>query len=105
MDDDITKPLRRKHFLEMVRKWAIDGNTSPTALPPDDSGHSRVLPFDYEIALAEFDGDEEFLMEVIDEFFENATAQVITLKAAISQQDAETITREAHSIKGGATII
>ena len=50
----------------------------------------------------EFEGDEEFLMEVLEGFIGNVTSQIKLIRQAISDGDAETVRREAHSIKGGA---
>ena len=59
-------------------------------------------PMEYEKAIAEFEGDEEFLLEVLEGFFENVTSQIGIIRQAISEGDAEVVRREAHSIKGGA---
>jgi CheY-like chemotaxis protein len=59
-------------------------------------------PMDLETAIEEFEGDKEFLMEVLDGFLKEVTAQIGTLRAAISDGDAEVVRAEAHSIKGGA---
>ena len=48
------------------------------------------------------EGDEEFLLEVLEGFFENVTSQIGIIRQAISEGDAEVVRREAHSIKGGA---
>ena len=57
---------------------------------------------DFEAAVEEFEGDKEFLMEVLEGFLENVRAQIPTIHKAISDGDAEVVRREAHSIKGGA---
>ncbi len=56
----------------------------------------------YEKALEEFEGDEEFLKEVMDEFFENVTKKLPVIERAIEKKDHETVKKEAHAIKGGA---
>jgi len=57
---------------------------------------------DFEAAVEEFEGDKEFLMEVVDGFLENVRAQIPTIRQAITDGNAETVRGEAHSIKGGA---
>ena len=59
-------------------------------------------PMEYERALEEFEGDEDFLMEVLEGFIGNVTSQIKLIRQAISDGDAEAVRREAHSIKGGA---
>ncbi|MCP4578290.1 MAG: Hpt domain-containing protein, partial [Deltaproteobacteria bacterium] len=62
-----------------------------------------AAPMEYEKALAEFEGDEAFLMEVLEGFIENVTSQIVNIRRAISEGDAETVRQEAHAIKGGAS--
>ena len=52
--------------------------------------------------MAEFDGDKEFFVGVLDGFLENVRGQIETLRQAVSDGDADLVRREAHSIKGGA---
>jgi len=120
MDDYIAKPLRRKELLAMVDKWSrtIDdfrlpiadseiGTPSLQRTTTSNSQSSIVnsqskAPIDFEKAIEEFEGDKEFLMEVVEGFLENVSAQIPTIHKAISDGDPETVRSEAHSIKGGA---
>ena len=56
----------------------------------------------FEVAIEEFEGDREFLTEVVYGFLENVTAQIGTTQKTITDGNAEVVRREAHSIKGGA---
>jgi len=106
MNDYIAKPLKRKKLLAMVDKWAAQISDSGSDLdsapcnpqPPTD----EMAPMDFAKATEEFEGDEEFLMEVMEGFIENVKSQTGIICEAISDGDAETVRREAHSIKGGA---
>jgi CheY-like chemotaxis protein/HPt (histidine-containing phosphotransfer) domain-containing protein len=123
MDDYITKPLTRKHFLATVEKWTgsdADGNAeTPNLQPtpqsdtiiPDESGlpqrsdnhqSKKGLPMDFEKALHEFEGDEALLIEVLKGFMKNVRVQIGVMQQALMSQDADRVRREAHSIKGGA---
>ncbi len=62
-------------------------------------------PIDLERAVREFDADREFLRELVGGFLNNVREQVELLRAAMEKGDAETVRREAHSIKGGAANI
>ena len=73
--------------------WAID------ALLPTHEGEA------YEKVLAEYEGDQAFLMTVLDGFLERAKTQMQTLRQALSSGDAETVREEAHAIKGGSGIL
>jgi len=93
MDDYITKPLRRTKLLATVEKWSRQN---------PQSAIKKVAPMNFEKAIEEFEGDKEFLMDVLKGFLENVRAQIETIHQAISKGDAEVVRKEAHSIKGGA---
>jgi len=58
-----------------------------------------------ESALDIYDGDKEFMMEVLSGFLEEAAGQIETIRKAITDGNAEVLRNEAHSIKGGAAIL
>ena len=101
MDDYIAKPLRRKEFLTMAEKWARGWGGMDDGITPPGNQESKA-PMEYERALEEFEGDEAFLMEVLEGFIENVRSQIRTILQAVSDGDAEAVRKEAHSIKGGA---
>ena len=105
LDDYIAKPLRRKELLNIVEKWIKSAlHTNPplhTALMMD-GGMEEDAPMNFEQACHEFDGDRDFLKEVLTGFFDIAGTQIDTIHQAISNGDAEKVWQEAHSIKGGA---
>ena len=105
MDDYIAKPIRREALLSMAEKWT--GGIDDSRLKIDDctiprGNQGSKAPMEYERALEEFEGDEEFLMEVLEGFIENVKSQIKIIRQAISDGDAEIVRREGHSIKGGA---
>jgi two-component system sensor histidine kinase/response regulator len=115
MDDYIAKPLRRKELVTMVDKWSksnddcrlsiVDsGIETPNlrCITTRNSQSKEDAPMNFEVAIQEFEGDKEFLMEVMDGFMEKVRTQIPTIHQAISDGDTETVRREAHSIKGGA---
>ena len=104
MDDYITKPLRKKELLAMVKKWTTP---SDDAQKTRNRGDARpqgtdTVPIAYTRALEDFDGDEAFLQEVMDGFIVRVKEQIDILRKAISDEDMEVLLREAHNIKGGA---
>ncbi|MEW6266801.1 MAG: response regulator [Thermodesulfobacteriota bacterium] len=111
MDDYLSKPLRRKDLLTLVQKWtrtrpgdSTDEPEPSSPKPPEIIGKAIDLdaPMDYEKALEEFMGKEEVLRRVLKEFLQNARGQVGLIRQALAEGRAETVAREAHSIKGGA---
>ncbi|MBC8434004.1 MAG: response regulator [Desulfobacterales bacterium] len=69
---------------------------------PKSKTDKANAPINFEKAIAEFDGDKEFFIGVLEGFFENVRGQIETLRQAVSDGDADLVRREAHSIKGGA---
>jgi HPt (histidine-containing phosphotransfer) domain-containing protein len=114
MDDFITKPLKQKDFLAKVRSWITPEAQQPILLPYSEFKAKRdaakketaleeeARPLDYERALEEFGGDEDFLLGVMGEFLKKAVAQIDVMRNALKDNDTEAIMREAHSIKGAA---
>ncbi len=130
MDDYLTKPLTRKHFLAMVDKWIgensdrearrsiLQCNAQSSPEVPYESGslqhandcqHSvsaqafeTSAPMDFEKALKEFEGDKSLLLDVLSGFIQNVRGQIEIMRQALVSQDVDRVRKEAHSIKGGA---
>jgi CheY-like chemotaxis protein len=105
MDDYLSKPIRRKELLAMVEKWALTiADSEEEATVPSASAVERITGtvMNFDKAVQEFEGDREFLVEVLRGFLVNVRAQVDTIQRAITADDAEVVRREAHAIKGGA---
>ena len=105
MDDYIAKPLRRNKLLKIVNKWiksAVKFNPRGPSLQTIDDSVGEEAPMNFDQATNEFEGDKDFLMEVMTGFFDNVETQIETIHQAISDGDTEKVWQEAHSIKGGA---
>ena len=63
---------------------------------------SHDAPMNFDKAVAEFEGDREFLMEILEDFLDNVKGQIKTIHQALSEGNAELVRKESHSIKGGA---
>jgi len=107
MDDYISKPLRSKDLLELIEKWLEKGlgkedETKEAGIKEEALGENGRAPMDFEVALDEFAGDKDFLMEVLEGFLGSVRTQAETLRQALEDGDADVVFKEAHSIKGGA---
>ncbi len=80
---------------EKRQEFHIGQDISPIEVHPSK-------PIDWERAIKEFEGDEKFPSEVIEGFTKKVSEQIGTIRKALSCGDAETVRKEAHSIKGGA---
>ncbi len=96
MDDYMSKPLKKETLISMIYKW-IDIKQSSL----NDDNHEN-MPFDQNQLFNEFDNDKEFLQKVVQDFFTIVEKQIPKIKKALSEEDFETIGKEAHAIKGGA---
>jgi HPt (histidine-containing phosphotransfer) domain-containing protein len=59
-------------------------------------------PMNFEKARQGFDGDSQFLLEVMTGFIDNVGNQIETIRRAIADGNTDVVWQEAHSIKGGA---
>jgi|GEM_PF-5733429 len=112
MDDYITKPLRKVTLLNTVEKWImIKAETLADRGNAEEYGENKTKlakdedPIHYEKILEEFEGDKEFLIEILEGFLKNVKVQLSTIHQAITVGDSELVMQEAHSIKGGAANI
>jgi two-component system, sensor histidine kinase and response regulator len=69
---------------------------------PEDSETppAAVAPWNPDQTLERLGGDEELLHEVMEIFLEEVPKHLAGLRQAITQQDAETVERIAHSLQG-----
>ncbi|MGB7060939.1 MAG: PAS domain S-box protein [Candidatus Zixiibacteriota bacterium] len=105
MDDYVAKPIEPQELIGTIEKWtgSCDPNEPTVGRKETVADGSRpVIPIDLEAALDRFDGDKEFLTNMLQEFLDSASGQLETLEKAVEREDAELIEREAHSIKGAA---
>lgn len=122
MDDFLTKPLQRGDLLQTIGKWLLPnevpgagrqesepgGQTAGEAGPPleaEATARAEEPAIDFALAIKEFEGQRELLLSIVQEFSDEIKHQIEVINVALTQEDAETIRREAHSIKGGAANI
>ena len=117
MDDFLSKPYTREGLLSMASKW-LELSAKVVIQPvlaqnPNVETSQDIVPIavhadnpiDIEKAIEEFEGDKQFLSEVIEGFTMEVIEQIGTIRKALSCGDAETVRNVAHSIKGGAANI
>ena len=108
MDDYLSKPLLRKSLLAMVEKWtgAVPQSKNPVAEyaiePEAVDNNTEGAPMDYDKALEEFVGKKDVLTKVLNVFRQNVSRQIGRLRTAVSENNAELLKQEAHTLKGGA---
>lgn len=107
MDDFLTKPLQRTDLLQTISKWLVANQTplTPPQSVPREGPTGEDDPVDFEKAIKEFDGQRDLVFSIIQEFANDIITQVEVMNTALAAGDAETLRKEAHSIKGGAANI
>ena len=119
MDDYITKPLKKKDFLALVKKHipvekadstkkSVQG-VDPAKTDLQDSLKLAALsvcstkdPMDLTELLHEFENDAAFLKEVLTEFITSTDKKLVQIQQAAVDRNGPEITAFAHAIKGGA---
>jgi len=107
MDDYLTKPLEPDEVFAMIEHWARE--QAPVSLKPfleDEPAQAvtgeGVSPIDLLKAMPRFGDDKVFFVEMLNEFVEHLEERVKTLREALQAQDAKTLGRLAHNLKGAA---
>jgi signal transduction histidine kinase/CheY-like chemotaxis protein/HPt (histidine-containing phosphotransfer) domain-containing protein len=110
MNDILVKPVRRNVLLTTVARWLQVIHPNPET--PDPAGSAPVPiqnaadsdPLDYDLAIKEF-GGRPLLDNVISRFLGNVESQIETMREALTENEPETLRRESHAIKGGASTL
>lgn len=93
MDEYISKPIDSDKLFDAIEKLTGDPGH------PDSTGD--VSPaIDKETLLKAFDGDWNFLKEVVDVFLSDYPKLIDDLRRAHKESDSDTLMRAAHSLKG-----
>ncbi len=93
MDEYISKPIDSDKLFDAIEKLTGDPGH------PDSTGD--VSPaIDKETLLKAFDGDWNFLKEVVDVFLSDYPRLLDDLRRAHKESDSDTLMRAAHSLKG-----
>ncbi len=104
MDDYLGKPLKKSLLISTVEKWVknrteiLEETVNATMTEPQ----KNPLPIDMPRALEEFENDEDFLTEILDEFIKNVDTQLAMIRSAVKTGDFNVIEKQGHAIKGGA---
>jgi PAS domain S-box-containing protein len=105
MDDYLAKPINPDDVLRVIGKWLgpNPGERQGLAVPPGE-GPDRPggSPVDMKDAMDRFDNDREFFREMLDQFLNLLPGQVKEIEKALAADDAETVQKTAHNIKGSA---
>ena len=113
MDDYLSKPIRAKHFYEMIESIASQQFDSATEINPPKklSEHDIFIAdsltlvaspaiVDWEEALSITGGDRELLCELIEAYLEEEPPLLSEIEQAVTTGDAPQLHAAAHKLKG-----
>jgi PAS domain S-box-containing protein len=106
MDDYVSKPINPAILFEVIERVLAGANPPAASVAPPPAKNDETLPLargktmDVAAALERIDGDRELLTEVAGIFRRDCPAMLETIRDAIERQDARTLEREAHKLKG-----
>ncbi|MEO8497204.1 MAG: Hpt domain-containing protein, partial [Planctomycetota bacterium] len=96
MDAYVPKPIHAATLFETIRTTLAElPDATPQAAPP-----TNCEPINWSAALKTVSGDKSLLREVVEAMLEECPRQFAALRAAIASQDAATLHRAAHTLKG-----
>ncbi|MGK0290497.1 MAG: HPt (histidine-containing phosphotransfer) domain-containing protein, partial [bacterium] len=98
---------------EIVNKWLLpsqkENESEQDSVKNENNNFEKKqdsteveTPIDIKKAINEFEGDEEFFVDVTKEFLKEVELQIQKIQQAIDDNDADLIGKEAHAIKGGS---
>jgi CheY-like chemotaxis protein len=108
MNDFLTKPFRAEELfraVEGVPPGALEGVPPLTEAEEEAPEDSDEPCLDWQGALRNLEGDEEFLFELSNMFLEQNPAMLAAVEKALSRGDGHALRRAAHSLKGSAQVI
>jgi len=120
MDDYVGKPVQASDLLTMLRKWVpspvdtpapVGSAVSPPVALPGHTLEPEKLPPALDAAafaaLKDLGGeaDDAFLLDIVAQFIQDATAHLATLRMAIDTNDPTALERAAHTLKSSSAHI
>ena len=97
MDDYLSKPFTQKQLEKALLRWALRPTANLAELPRealDAAITSQLLELEEE--------EPGFLCEVIDSFFITAEESIARMKAAVAENDLESLRAAAHMVRGSS---
>ena len=98
MDEYVSKPISAPKLLKAIQSLipGKDNKNSSLAIYEDDTS----ITFDKESLLNVFEHDWSFLKEVVDIFVNDYPRMLNAIREAIKTKDADSLKRNAHTLKG-----
>ena len=101
MDAYVAKPIRAGELFETIE--SVVKISRKNALDPTESASSGEPVMDWSAAIKHLEGDIELLKEMADVFLEQSEVLMEKMRKAMSEGDANTLERAAHTLKGSVS--
>ncbi len=111
MDDYISKPVRRRDLVEVLRKlgpWQYElgpGSREELAATPRSGPKGVASPCDLAWLRQNYDPEPEGLRSLFEEFMAEARALIDQMRRAREQGDPETFRRSVHTLRGASGMV
>jgi CheY-like chemotaxis protein/HPt (histidine-containing phosphotransfer) domain-containing protein len=105
MDGYLPKPIKRRVLLDVVRRLGTAERAPESPPASQREGGDDPCALDLAQILDEFQGREDFLFGAIERFLRDVRGQVVKMRRAVGEDDAQTVVHEAHSVKGAARFL
>jgi CheY-like chemotaxis protein/HPt (histidine-containing phosphotransfer) domain-containing protein len=104
MDEYLTKPINPRRVEEAIERVMSGQNASGRGMGSVErqagTGRKMAIGWDAQQTLEKLGGDKNLLQDVMKIFLEENPKHIAKLRSAIAQNDAETVEKAAHSLKG-----
>jgi len=101
MDDYIIKPFDQEKLLRLLEKYDL---TETAGRERSDRRKLSTTRLSWNRIFARAEGDPSILKDVINIFLTNYPAMLQELRIAVNENDAQTIERVAHKLKGAVAV-
>ena len=105
MDDYLSKPVSMSDLSVVISRWLLSEAKEPISDSDSPVDGNADSPVDRDRLDEITGGDEEFKLELLQEFVEDAQTDLEQLQTALLAKDAGAIASMAHKLKGGAATI
>ena len=100
MDHYIPKPIRAARLFETIAAAATPKLDAAARREGAAENDHRGRVVDWDEALHSVNGDRRLLQDIIEAFLDESPRWLATIREAIDRQDARTLQRAAHTLKG-----
>ncbi len=105
MDSFVTKPFRADELIQAVEGTPVEDSREPLPEIPSATPSGDEPCLDWQGALRNLEGDEEFLCELAEMFLVQSPNLLVTVEEAVSNQSGDELQRAAHALKGSSQVI